>query len=299
MVTNPSPATTHHHLPQPIPTCHNPSPSNASPSNPSPATTHHLPTHPHLPQRISDARVKKSLTNRNSRLLGRLRTDPAATSSAAQADSIAEEFGAFEGDVEMVVNNPIARIGGYAAGGSNAPSGPSQRKADPEEGAGEVEVVVAMGAARPGGGGAGSPTTDASGLNGLFSATVQAPPSEFELEATLGGAFSKRLSNLTMLGDAKKAGAQGEEQGRASLTGAGGRRSSFSAADLGGFGTPAGPHTPSFKAGGGGGVRAKRRSSLSASWKAPVEVVQAGAGRGGAAAEGSSQIVTASVLDET
>lgn len=226
-----------------------------------------------------------------------MRTDPAATSSAAQADSTAEEFGldfAFEGDVEMVVNNPI---GGYAAGGSNAPSGPSQRKADPEEGAGEVEVV-AMGAARPGGGGAGSPTTDASGLNGLFSATVQAPPSEFELEATLGGAFSKRLSNLTTLGDAKQAGAQGEEQGRASLTGAGGRRSSFSAADLGGFGTPVGLHTPSFEAGGGGGVRAKRRSSLSASWKASVEAVQAGAGRGGAAAEGSSQIATAGVLDE-
>jgi len=95
--------------------------------------------------------------------------------------------------------------------------------------------------------------------------------------------------------------------GRASLTGARGRRSSFSAASFEGFTThtePAALHTSSLGAGNGGSARAKRRSSLGSSWKPAVEAftvgaaARAGGGHGGAAGEGSAAIVTVARVEE-
>ena len=101
--------------------------------------------------------------------------------------------------------------------------------------------------------------------------------------------------------------------GRASLTGASGRRSSFSAASFEGFTThtePAALHTSSLGAGNGGSAnrgsaRAKRRSSLASSWKPAVEAftvgaaAQAGGGHGGAAEEGGAAIVTVAGVEMT
>ena len=134
------------------------------------------------------------------------RTMNAASSAGAEEFDV--DF-AFAGDVEMVVNNPM---GGYAAGGATKPSSPSRGnlglEAAEEE---EVEVVVAMGASRrPEGGGVGSTSTDASGLDGLFAGSEESkesgraaeePPDAGSDSLTIdvveeGSRQSKRVSEL-------------------------------------------------------------------------------------------------------
>jgi hypothetical protein len=88
----------------------------------------------------------------------------ADAASSAGAEVLDEGF-ASEGDVEMVVNNPMA---GYAADDANKTSGSSQCNFGLEAAAEEIEVVVAMEPSRPAGGGDGSTSMDASGLDGLF-----------------------------------------------------------------------------------------------------------------------------------